>query len=91
MAAGMCWSAATDVTTDNAYVGADTAQITPMVAGQVLDVPVSDTRVVHRGDVLVRIDDRDARIALARAEAELARASASSARPAPPARRSPRR
>ncbi|MFI7919093.1 biotin/lipoyl-binding protein, partial [Acinetobacter baumannii] len=29
---------------------------------------------VHRGDVLVRIDDRDAKIALAQAEAELAKA-----------------
>ena len=62
------------VTTDNAYVGADTAQVTPMVAGQVLDVPVSDTRVIRKGDVLVRIDDRDARITLAQAEADLARA-----------------
>jgi membrane fusion protein (multidrug efflux system) len=62
------------VTTDNAYVGADSAQITPMVAGQVLDVPVSDTQAVKRGDVLLRIDDRDARIALAQAEADLARA-----------------
>ncbi len=62
------------VSTDNAYVGADTAQVTPMVAGQVLDVPVSDTRMVRKGDVLVRIDSRDARIALAQAEADLARA-----------------
>ncbi len=62
------------VSTDNAYVGADTAQVTPMVAGQVLDVPVSDTRMVRKGEVLVRIYDRDARIALAQAEADLARA-----------------
>lgn len=62
------------VETDNAYVGAETAQITPMVAGQVVEVLTSDTKSVKRGDVLVRLDDRDAQIALASAEAELARA-----------------
>jgi len=62
------------VTTDNAYVGADTADITPMVAGQVVDVQVADTRVVKKGDILVRLDDRDARIALAQAEGDLAKA-----------------
>lgn len=61
------------VSTDNAYVGADTASITPMVAAQVLNVRVSDTQAVRRGDVLVQLDDSDARIALAQAEAELAR------------------
>jgi NodT family efflux transporter outer membrane factor (OMF) lipoprotein len=44
------------VTTDNAYVGADTALITPMVAGQVAEVTVQDTQMVHKGDILVRID-----------------------------------
>ena len=60
------------VSTDDAYVGADTAQITPMVAGQVAAVEVEDTQMVRRGQVLVRIDDSDARIALANAEAQLA-------------------
>lgn len=62
------------VSTDNAYVGAETAQITSMVSGQVAQVVVKDTQTVHRGEVLVRIDDRDAKIALAQAEAELAKA-----------------
>ena len=57
--------------TDNAYVGADVAQITPLVGGPVSGVPVDDTQFVHRGDVLVTLDDTDARIALASAEAEL--------------------
>ena len=60
------------VATDNAYVGADTAQVTPLVGGPVRDVLVQDTQQVRRGDVLVRLDDTDARIAVARAEAELA-------------------
>ena len=62
------------VETDNAYVGAETAQITPMVAGQVIAVGPSETQAVKRGDVLVRLDDSDARIALATAEADLAKA-----------------
>jgi membrane fusion protein (multidrug efflux system) len=62
------------VSTDNAYVGAETAQITPLVAGQVIEVAVSDTQAVTRGQVLMRIDDADARIAVAQAQADLATA-----------------
>jgi membrane fusion protein (multidrug efflux system) len=60
--------------TDNAYVGADLAQVTPLVGGPVKAVYVQDTQQVRRGDVLVRLDDTDARIAVARAEANLATA-----------------
>lgn len=62
------------VTTDNAYVGAETAAITSMVTGQVAEVLVSDTQQVKQGDLLVRIDARDAEIALAQAKAELLKA-----------------
>lgn len=62
------------ISTDNAYVGADTASVTPMIAAQVARVAVSDTQTVRKGDILVQLDDSDARIALAQAEAELARA-----------------
>jgi len=55
--------------TDNAYVGADSAQITPLIAAPVAEVRVSDTQKVKRGDVLVRLDDTDARLQLAIAEA----------------------
>ncbi len=61
------------VSTDNAYVGAYTATITPMVSGQVSEVLVTDTQIVKKGDVLFRLDDRDARNTLAQAEAELAK------------------
>ncbi|TGX54676.1 HlyD family efflux transporter periplasmic adaptor subunit [Sphingomonas gei] len=60
--------------TDNAYVGADTASVTPMIAAQVLNVRVSDTQAVRKGDILVQLDDSDARIALAQAEADMAKA-----------------
>jgi membrane fusion protein (multidrug efflux system) len=62
------------VSTDNAYVGADVAMVTPLVSGQVTRVAVADTQQVRVGDVVVRIDDADARVALARADAELAQA-----------------
>ncbi|MBF7684821.1 HlyD family efflux transporter periplasmic adaptor subunit [Acinetobacter sp. B10A] len=57
--------------TDNAYVAADTAQISAMVGGQVLQVLTQDTAYVHAGDILVKIDDQDAQIAVAQAQAEL--------------------
>ena len=62
------------VNTDNAYVGADTAEITSMVSGQVEAVRVSDTQQVKKGDILAVIDKSDAQIALAQAEAQLAKA-----------------
>lgn len=56
------------VSTDNAYVGADVAAITPQVAGAVTEVNVSDTQAVKTGDVLVKIDPADAKVAAERAE-----------------------
>jgi len=58
------------VTTDNAYVGADVAQINSQVSGPIAQVAVSDTRTVHKGDVLVVIDPADAQLKLASAEAD---------------------
>jgi len=58
------------VTTDNAYVGASVAQINSQVSGPIAKVAVDDTRQVHKGDVLVVIDDSDAKLALARAQAD---------------------
>lgn len=58
-----------EVSTDNAYVEADSAQVTPLVAAAVVDVPVVDTQFVHKGDVLLRLDDTDAKLAVEGAEA----------------------
>ncbi|HET6942497.1 MAG TPA: HlyD family efflux transporter periplasmic adaptor subunit [Sphingomicrobium sp.] len=60
--------------TDNAYVGADVAQVTSQLAAPVSAVFVEDTKQVRRGDVLVRLDDTDAKIAVANAQANLASA-----------------
>lgn len=58
------------VSTDNAYTGTESASITPAVSGIVQSVPVVDTAHVHEGDVLIVIDDTDARLALEQAQAE---------------------
>ena len=60
------------VSTDNAYVAAETAQVMPLVSGQVIEVAVGDTQNVKRGEVLMRLDDSDQQIAVAQAEADLA-------------------
>ncbi len=62
------------VETDNAYVAADVAQVTPLVGGPVKSVEVRDTQAVQRGQVLLTLNDSDARIALASAQADLAKA-----------------
>ncbi|MEJ8825826.1 HlyD family secretion protein [Variovorax humicola] len=62
------------VTTDNAYAATETAQVTPAIGGIVREVRVGDTQAVKRGDVVVVLDDTDARLALDQAEAELGRA-----------------
>lgn len=74
--AGAYWwlHASNFVSTDNAYAAVEVAQVTPSIGGTVLEVMVKDTQSVKKGDVLVRIDPTDAKLALAQAEAELARA-----------------
>jgi membrane fusion protein (multidrug efflux system) len=62
------------VETDNAYVGAETALVTPLTTGPAKQVLAMETQVVKIGDPLVILDDADARIALAAAQAELGRA-----------------
>ena len=62
------------ISTDNAYTAAENAQVTPAISGIVREVRVSDTQQVQKGDVVVVLDDTDARLALAQAEAQLGRA-----------------
>ena len=60
------------VETDNAYVNADAAVVTPLISGAVAEVHATSTQTVHKGDVVMVIDPTDARIALAAAEADYA-------------------
>jgi membrane fusion protein (multidrug efflux system) len=55
--------------TDDAYVGGDITVIAPKVAGFIEQVAVTDNQRVEAGDLLVKLDDRDYRAALAKAEA----------------------
>ena len=57
------------VSTEDAYVDASSAQVTPLTGGPVQSVLVHDTQTVKRGDVLIVIDPADAKLALAQAEA----------------------
>jgi membrane fusion protein (multidrug efflux system) len=62
------------VSTDNAYVNADTADITPLISAPVTEVDVVETQPVKAGQVLVRLDDSDTRVALDQARAQLGQA-----------------
>ncbi|NTZ09044.1 HlyD family secretion protein [Burkholderia metallica] len=63
-------------TTNDAYVAADFTLVAPRVAGPLVEVRVDDNQIVHAGQLLLRIDDRDFRAALmsAQADVEAARA-----------------
>src|SRR6202045_4489889 len=58
--------------TDDAYVGGEVTVIGPKVAGFIADVAVTDNEAVRAGDLLVKLDDRDYRAALAKAAAAVA-------------------
>ena len=60
--------------TDNAYVAGHVVQVTPQQAGTVVAIGADDTDRVQAGQVLVKLDATDARVALAQAEAHLAQA-----------------
>ncbi len=63
--------------TDDAFVAARQIAIAPKVSGYVTQVPVTDNQHVPAGGVIARIDDRDYRIALEQANAQVAAAQAS--------------
>jgi membrane fusion protein (multidrug efflux system) len=59
-------------TTDDAYVGGDVTTLSSKVAGFIEKVSVIDNQPVQAGDLLVKLDDRDYRAQLARAQASVA-------------------
>jgi membrane fusion protein (multidrug efflux system) len=64
----------THVETDDAYVHADVAEVTPRIAGTVDQLLVDEDWQVQRGQTLARLDPAEYRVGLRRAEAALARA-----------------
>lgn len=63
-----------EVSTDDAYVKADSTIIAPKVGGYLSEVLVRDNQPVKAGQVLAKIDDRDYVVALAQARADVAAA-----------------
>ena len=83
---GALWIAAPgrSVSTDNAYLQADSSVVAPKVRGLVADVLVQHNQRVHRGDPLLRIDaeEFDARVASATAGLQDAQSSVAAAQAA---------
>jgi membrane fusion protein, multidrug efflux system len=59
--------------TDDAYVSGNVVQITPQISGTVVAIGADDTQFVKAGQMLVQLDQADAKVALDQAEAQLAR------------------
>jgi membrane fusion protein (multidrug efflux system) len=59
------------VTTDNAYVKGDRAQIAPQLSGIIVEVPVQENQHVSRGQLLFKLDDQSYRLSLIKIDAEI--------------------
>jgi membrane fusion protein (multidrug efflux system) len=64
------------ISTHNAYVGAEVAEVTSLIEGLVEHIYVADTQQVKVGDILVGIDEQDIKLALKQVEAKFLRAQA---------------
>ncbi len=59
------------VSIDNSYTNADKVALSTDVSGEVMAIPVKEGQQVHKGDVLFRLDPRQAEIAAEAAKADL--------------------
>ena len=59
------------ISTDNAYVKGDRAQIATALSGIIVEVPVAENQAVSRGQLLFRLDDQSYRLTVARMDAEI--------------------
>jgi membrane fusion protein (multidrug efflux system) len=75
VAYGAYWSLALRYmqSTDDAYVSGNVVQITPQISGTVVAVGADDTQFVKAGQLLIQLDQADAKIALDQADAQLAK------------------
>jgi membrane fusion protein (multidrug efflux system) len=62
--------------TDNSQIECNISPIVPKVGGFVEEIRIKDNMLVHKGDTLVRIDDRDLQLKVKQAEVALANAEA---------------
>ena len=68
------------ISTDDAYVGAPISTISTRVLGHIVEVPAANNQAVRAGDLLVRIDDGDYRLAVESAGEKIDTQTASLAR-----------
>ncbi len=68
------------VSTDDAYVGALTSIVAAKATGHIIAVPVVQNQIVHKGDLIVSIDDGDYRNAVDSARARIGTQDATIAR-----------
>jgi len=61
-------------TTDNAFVQVAKTPVAPSISGRVVEIFVRENQAVKKGQVLFRLDARDAQASLSAAEAQLASA-----------------
>ncbi|HKI94257.1 MAG TPA: HlyD family secretion protein [Gemmatimonadales bacterium] len=66
------WFGRTHVSTDDAQVDGHIVPVLPKVGGFVAQILVDENQRVHAGDTLVVLDDRDLRVQLEKADADLA-------------------
>ena len=59
------------VSTDDAYVKTDMAQLGAKVAGYVTEIPAAENAAVRAGDVILKLDDGDYRLAVNAAKARI--------------------
>ncbi len=78
VAAGHLWweNAEHFESTDDAFIASRQIPIAPRISGDVVAVPVTDNQHVAAGDVIAGIDDRDYRVALDQANAQVSSAKA---------------
>src|SRR5258708_35192219 len=86
IAAGASWVAApaSSVSTDDAYVKADSTIVAPRVQGLIAEILVRDNQTVTVGQPLARIDPEDYQQAESAAEADVAFAESALAQQSPP-------
>ena len=70
------WRSTYSEDTDDAQVDGNLYQVSSRVAGQVINVDVTEQQVVKRGDPIAQIDPRDFEVAVEQAQANLANAQA---------------
>lgn len=68
------WRNQDGVSTDDAFLRADTVQVPAEIGGRIIEVLVRENQHVAAGDLVLRIDDSDLRLRLVVAEANLAAA-----------------